>query len=95
MFDVADRILVLTVLVLFCFGGYLVNLADRFFAEIADASHIEKEEPKMAKVLVLNTVTDEEILKEIHQYQKEYQDAEIFLYRRKDKKQIFDHDSVA
>jgi len=33
-------------------------------------------------------VTDEEILKEIHQYQKEYQDAEIFLYRRKDKKQI-------
>lgn len=95
MFDMADRILVLTVLGLFCFGGYLVNLADRFFGEIADTSQIKKEEPKMAKVLVLNTVSDEEILKAIHQYQKEYQDAEIFLYHRKDKKQIFDHDSVA
>ena len=95
MFDMADRILVLTVLALFCFGGYFVNLADRFFGEIADTSQIKKEEPKMAKVLVLNTVSDEEILIAIHQFQNEYQDAEIFLYRRKDKKQIFDHDSVA
>lgn len=51
MFDMADRILVLTVLALFCFGGYLVDLADRFFAEIADTSQIKKRRAKNGKGL--------------------------------------------
>ena len=79
----AEGILAVTVFCLFGLGFYIANKADQFWGEIQE--------------LFLNTLSDEELLREIHECKIEYKEAEIIIldgqsgYEKKD----FDHNTVA
>ena len=70
------------------------NKADQFWGEIQENT---EEKQQSSKILFLNTLSDEELLREIHECKIEYKEAEIIIldgqsgYEKKD----FDHNTVA
>jgi len=90
----AEGILAVTVFCLFGLGFYIANKADQFWGEIQENT---EEKQQSSKILFLNTLSDEELLREIHECKIEYKEAEIIIfdgqcgYEKKD----FDHNTVA
>lgn len=90
----AEGILAVTVFCMFGLGFYIANKADQFWGEIQENM---EEKQQSSKTLFLNTLSDEELLREIHECKIEYKEAEIIIldgqsgYEKKD----FDHNTVA
>ena len=56
-----------------------------------------EEKQQSSKTLFLNTISDEELLREIHECKIEYKEAEIIIFdgQSEDKEKYFDHNTVA
>ena len=78
-----QAVLVAAVFCIFGFGFYVANKAEE-----------KQHSPKM---LFLDTLSDEELLRKVHECKKEYKEAEIIIIdgRFLDVKKIFDHNTVA
>lgn len=89
----AEGILAITVFCMFGLGFYIANKADQFWDEIQENTEVKQQPPK---ILFLNTLSDEELLREIHECKIEYKETEIIIfdgpsvYEKKD----FDHNTV-
>ena len=92
-----EVILLLTVLVMFivCFFfmgkiGYFIN--ENYKAFIIE----ERENTQSCKIISLDKISDEELLKEIHDYQKKCGKAGMIIYdsKKEDKRQCFDGDKT-
>ena len=60
----AEGILAVTVFCLFGLGFYIANKADQFLGEIQENA---EEKQHSSKIFFLNTLSDEELLREIHE----------------------------
>ena len=83
--------------VVFCMFGfcfYIANKIDQFWGEIQENT---EEKQHLSKILFLNTLSDEELLREIHECKIEYKEAEIIILdgQSRDEKKDFDHNTVA
>ena len=69
-------------------------LADQFWGEIQENM---EEKQQSSKTLFLNTLSDEELLREIHECKIEYKEAEIIIFdgQSGSEKKNFDHNTVA
>ena len=90
----AEGILAVTVFCMFGLGFYIANKADQFWGEIQENM---EEKQQSSKTLFLNTLSDEELLREIHEYKSQYKEAEIIIFdaQSRDEKKDFDHNTVA
>ena len=90
----AEGILTITVFCMFGLGFYIANKADQFWGEIQENT---EEKQHLSKILFLNTLSDEELLREIHECKIEYKEAEIIIFdaQSRDEKKDFDHNTVA
>ena len=90
----AEGILTVTVFCMFGLGFYIANKADQFWGEIQENT---EEKQHLSKILFLNTLSDEELLREIHECKIEYKEAEIIIFDRQSgyEKKDFDHNTVA
>lgn len=91
-----EVILLLTVLVMFIFCFFVMGKIGYFIDENYKAFIIgEKENRQSCRVISLDELSDEELLKEIHDYQKKCGKADIIIYDSKeDKRQYFDGDKA-
>ena len=86
-----EVILLLTVLVMFIGKiGYFIN--ENYKAFIIE----ERENTQSCKIISLDKISDEELLKEIHDYQKKCGKAGMIIYdsKKEDKRQCFDGDKT-
>ena len=60
----AEGMLAVTVFCMFGIGFYIANKADQFWGEIQENM---EEKQQSSKTLFLNTLSDEELLREIHE----------------------------
>ena len=90
----AEGILAVTVFCMFGLGFYIANKADQFWSEIQENT---EEKQQSSKTLFLNTLSDEELLREIHECKIEYKEAEIIIFDGQSgyEKKDFDHNTVA
>ena len=90
----AEGILTITVFCMFGLGFYIANKADQFWGEIQENT---EEKQHLSKILFLNTLSDEELLREIHECKIEYKEAEIIIFdaQSRNEKKDFDHNTVA
>ena len=94
----AQGMLAVTVFCMFGLGFYIANKADQFLNSIQE---IIKDKPKekqlLSKTLLLYTLSDEELLKEVHECKSQYKEAKIIIFdgQAVDEKKIFDHNTVA
>ena len=90
----AEGILAVTVFCMFGLGFYIANKADQFWGEIQENM---EEKQQSSKTLFLNTLSDEELLREIHECKIEYKEAEIIIFDGQSgyEKKNFDHNTVA
>ena len=90
----AEVMLIVTVFCMFGLGFYIANKADQFWGEIQENT---EEKQQSSKTLYLNTLSDEELLREIHECKIEYKEAEIIIFdaQSRDEKKDFDHNTVA
>ena len=90
----AEVMLIVTVFCMFGLGFYIANKADQFWGEIQENTEEKQQSPK---ILFLNTLSDEELLREIHECKIEYKEAEIIIFdaQSRDEKKDFDHNTVA
>ena len=94
----AEGILAVTVFCLFGLGFYIANKADQLLNLMKESMKDESEEKQHSpKMLFLDTLSDEELLRKVHECKKEYKEAEIIIIdgRFLDVKKIFDHNTVA
>ena len=94
----AEGILTVTVFCMFGFGFYVANKADQLLNLMQESMKDESEEKQhSSKMLFLDTLSDEELLRKVHECKKEYKEAEIIIIdgRFLDVKKIFDHNTVA
>ena len=89
----------LTVIVFFVcgFGFYVVHKADQFWSEMQENMEDNLEEKQhSSKILSLNTLSDEDLIREIHECKSQYKEGEILIFDRqsRDAKKIFDHNTV-
>lgn len=70
--------------------GYFIN--ENYKAFIIE----ERENTQSCKIISLDKISDEELLKEIHDYQKKCGKAGMIIYdsKKKDKRQCFDGDKA-
>ena len=89
-----EGMLAVTVFCMFGLGFYIANKADQFWNEIQENT---EEKQHLSKILFLNTLSDEELLREIHECKIEYKEAEIIIFdaQSRDEKKDFDHNTVA
>lgn len=89
-----EGMLAVTVFCIFGLGFYIANKADKFLDEIQE--NVE-EKQYSSKIFLLDTLSDEELLREIHEYKSQYKKAEIIIFdgQTGDEKKIFDHNTVA
>ena len=73
----AEGILAVTVFCMFGLGFYIANKADKFLDEIQE--NVE-EKQHSSKIFFLNTLSDEELLREIHECKSQYKKAEIIIF---------------
>ena len=90
----AEGMLAVTVFCMFGIGFYIANKADQFLGEIQENA---EEKQHSSKLDNLDTLSDEELLRKVHECKKEYKEAEIIIIdgRFLDVKKIFDHNTVA
>ena len=90
----AEVMLIVTVFCMFGLGFYIANKADQFWGEIQENM---EEKQQSSKTLFLNTLSEEEVLREIHECKIEYKEAEIIIFdaQSRDEKKDFDHNTVA
>ena len=89
-----EVILLLTVLVMFIVCFFVMGKIGYFINENYKAFIIEeKENTQSCKIISLDKISDEELLKEIHDYQKK---CGMIIYdsKKKDKRQCFDGDKA-
>ena len=94
----SQGMLAVTVFCMFGIGFYIVNKADQFLDTIQETVKDKPEEKQISsKILLLNTLSDEELLKEIHECKSQYKEAEIIIFdgQTGDAEKIFDHNTVA
>ena len=86
----AEGILAVTVFCMFGLGFYIA----KFWGEIQENT---EEKQQSSKTLFLNTLSDEELLREIHECKIEYKEAEIIIFDGQSgyEKKDFDHNTVA
>ena len=86
--------LAVTVFCMFGLGFYIANKADKFLDEIQE--NVE-EKQHSSKIFFLDTLSDEELLIEIHEYKSQYKKVEIIIFdgQTGDEKKISDHNTVA
>ena len=89
-----EGMLAVTVFCMFGLGFYIANKADKFLDEIQE--NVE-EKQHSSKIFFLDTLSDEELLREIHECKIEYKEAEIIIFdaQSRDEKKDFDHNTVA
>ena len=88
-----EVILLLTVLVMFIVCFFVMGKIGYFINENYKAFIIEeRENTQSCKIISLDKISDEELLKEIHDYQKKCGKASMIIYdsKKKDKRQCFD-----
>lgn len=93
-----QAVLVAAVFCIFGFGFYVANKADQLLNLMQESMKDESEEKQHSpKMLFLDTRSDEELLRKVHECKKEYKEAEIIIIdgRFLDVKKIFDHNTVA
>ena len=91
-------ILAIVILCMFGFGFYIVNKVDQFLDKIQEnAKDKPKEEQYSLKILFPDDLSDEELLREIHECKIEYKEAEIIIFDGQSgyEKKDFDHNTVA
>ena len=90
----AEGMLAVAVFCMFAFGFYIADIVDQFLGKIQE--NVE-EIQHSSKILFLDTLSDEELLRKVHECKKEYKEAEIIIIdgRFLDVKKIFDHNTVA
>lgn len=94
----AQGMLAVTVFCMFGLGFYIANKADQFLNSIQETVKDKREEKQpSSKILLLHTLSDEELLKEVHKCKSQYKEAEIIIFdgQAVDTKKIFDHNTVA
>lgn len=94
----AQGMLAVTVFCMFGIGFYIANKADQFLDTIQETVKDKPEGKQISsKILLLNTLSDEELLKEIHECKSQYKEAEIIIFdgQTGDAEKIFDHNTVA
>ena len=72
-----EGMLAVTVFCIFGLGFYIANKADKFLDEIQE--NVE-EKQYSSKIFLLDTLSDEELLREIHEYKSQYKKAEIIIF---------------
>ena len=93
-----QAVLVAAVFCIFGFGFYVANKADQLLNLMQESMKDESEEKQHSpKMLFLDTLSDEELLRKVHECKNEYKEAEIIIIdgRFLDVKKIFDHNTVA
>ena len=93
-----QAVLAAAVFCIFGFGFYVANKADQLLNLMQESMKDESEEKQHSpKMLFLDTLSDEELLRKVHECTKEYKEAEIIIIdgRFWDVKKIFDHNTVA
>ena len=90
----AEGMLMVTVACMFGFGFYIADKADKFLDEIQENA---EEKQHSSKILFLNSLSDEELLREIHECKNQYKEAEIIIFdgQAGNEKKSFDHNTVA
>ena len=92
-----EVILLLTVLVMFIVCFFVMGKIGSFINENYKAFIIgERENTQSCKFISLDKISDEELLKEIHDYQKKCGKAGMIIYdsKKEDKRQCFDGDKT-
>lgn len=91
-----EVILLLTVLVMFIFCFFVMGKIGCFIDENYKALIMEeRQSTQSCKIISLDKISDEELLKEIRDYQKKCDKADIIIYNTKeDKRQYFDGDKA-
>ena len=87
-----EVILLLTVLVMFIVCFFVMGKIGNYKAFIIE----ERENTQSCKIISLDKISDEELLKEIHDYQKKCGKAGMIIYdsKKEDKRQCFDGDKT-
>ena len=63
----------------FCF--YIANKIDQFFDAIQETVKDKPERKQTGlKILFLNTLSDNELLKEVHECKRQYKEAKIIIF---------------
>lgn len=91
-------ILAIVILCMFGFGFYIVNKVDQFLDKIQEnAKDKPKEEQYSLKILFLDDLSDEELLREVRECKSQYIETEIIIFdgQSESTKKIFDHNIVA
>ena len=73
----AEGMLAVSVFCMFAFGFYIVDIVDQFLDKIQE--NVE-EIQHSSKILFLNSLSDEELLREIHECKRQYKEAEIVIF---------------
>ncbi len=73
----AEGMLAVAVFCMFAFGFYIADIVDQFLGKIQE--NVE-EIQHSSKILFLNSLSDEELLREIHERKRQYKEAEIVIF---------------
>ena len=73
----AEGMLAVAVFCMFEFGFYIADIVDQFLGKIQE--NVE-EIQHSSKILFLNFLSDEELLREIHECKRQYKEAEIVIF---------------
>ena len=73
----AEGMLAVAVFCMFAFGFYIADIVDQFLGKIQE--NVE-EIQHSSKMLFLNFLSDEELLREIHECKRQYKEAEIVIF---------------
>ena len=73
----AEGMLAVAVFCMFAFGFYIADIVDQFLGKIQE--NVE-EIQHSSKILFLNSLSDEELLREIHECKRLYKEAEIVIF---------------
>ncbi len=77
----AQGMLTVTVFSMFVLGFYIANKADQFLDSIQETVKDKREEKQpSSKILFLNTLSDEELLKAVHECKSQYKEVEIIIF---------------
>lgn len=73
----AEGMLAVAVFCMFAFEFYIADIVDQFLGKIQE--NVE-EIQHSSKILFLNFLSDEELLREIHECKRQYKEAEIVIF---------------
>lgn len=73
----AEGMLAVAVFCMFAFGFYIADIVDQFLGKIQE--NVE-EIQHSSKILFLNFLSDEELLRETHECKRQYKEAEIVIF---------------